>query len=260
MLLVFGFVLFLALASIVLLLPALWGYEIYDQFHGIRVVVCPETRKQVAVSFKALHAAVTGFSAKADLRIAECTRWPRRSNCGQECIPEASHTPPYTAGEVDLKTKNIHQLPVLLAAFASWYLGMVWHSQYLFRARWMAAVGLTPTELKQIVLWYSPHLLSVAACLLFAYGVAWLAALRGRKGPWQGILTALILWCAVILATLPGLTRVSWDLLIIEAAYTFLATIVVGGLIGGLQTPRGREQGIHASLSLGEKSKMSLQA
>jgi Protein of unknown function (DUF1761) len=239
MLLIFGFLLFLAVVSMVLLLPVLWGREIYNRYRGSRAVVCPETREQVAVSLDALHAAVTGLSEKTDLHVADCTRWPTRSNCGQECLPQALRTEPYTAGEVDLKTKRIYHLPVLLAAFASWYLGAVWHSHHLFRARWMTAVGLTPSELKQIVLWYSPHLLSVAACLLFAYGVAWLVALRGRRGLWQGILTAVFLWGAVILATLPGMAGVSRDLLTIEVGYTFLATIVVGALIGGLTRRRG---------------------
>jgi len=237
MLLVFGLLLFLGGAAMVLLMPALWGRELYNQYRGSRAVVCPETRELVAVRFDALHAAVSGLTAKPDLHIADCSRWPRRSNCGQECIPGASRTEPYTAGEVDVKTKKIYHLPVLLAAFASWYLGAVWHSHYLFRGRWMADLGLTPAQLKQIVLWHSPHLLSVAACLLFAYGVAWLVALRGRRSVWRGILSAVFLWGAVILATLPGIAGVSRDLLFIEVGYTFLATIVVGALIGGLESP-----------------------
>jgi len=237
MFLVFGLLLFLGGLSMVLLMPALWGREIYHQYRGSRAVICPETRKQVAVSFDALHAAVSGLSAKPDLHIADCTRWPKRSNCGQECLPEAMRAEPYTAGEVDVQTKKIYHVPVLLAAFASWYLGAVWHSHYLFRARWMSDIGLTPAQWKQMVLWDSPHLLSIAACLLFAYGVAWLVALRGRRGFLQGILAALFLWGAVVLATSPGLAGFSRDLLTIELGYTFLATLVVGALIGGL--PKG---------------------
>ena len=51
----------------------------------------------------------------------------------------------------------------------------------------MAALGLSQAELKQIVWWYSPHLLSVGICLLFAYGVAFLLAYCGRRGIWRGI-------------------------------------------------------------------------
>ena len=123
---------------------------------------------------------------------------------------------------------------MLLAAFAAWYVGMVWHSPYLFRARWMTALGLTPDQLKQMVSWYSPHLLSIAACLLFAYGVAWLQTWRMRKGIWPGILFSTLLWAAILLATLPSTSSLSRDLLVIEAGYTLVAAIVVGAILGGL--------------------------
>jgi len=111
---------------------------------------------------------------------------------------------------------------------------MLWHSEHLFRGRWMTALGLTPAEVKQIVLWYTPHLLSVAACLLFAYGVAWLQTLQHRKGILQGILSSIFLWAAILVVTLPSLLSLPRDLLLIEASYTFVATIVVGAIIGGL--------------------------
>ena len=98
----------------------------------------------------------------------------------------------------------------------------------------MEAVGLTPGQVKQLVWWYSPHLLSVAVCLLFAYGMAWLLAVRNRKGVSQGILMSLLLWGAVILATWSGIGALSHDLLMIEASYTALAALVVGAIIGGL--------------------------
>jgi len=100
----------------------------------------------------------------------------------------------------------------------------------------MQAVGLRESDLRQIVWWLAPHVLSAAACLLFAYGVAWLLACRKRKGIGQGILTSIFLWFAVAAASLAatGLAGVSGDLLRIEAVYTFVASVVVGAVIGGL--------------------------
>jgi hypothetical protein len=44
-----------------------------------------------------------------------------RADCGQECIPEAVRTAPYTKGEIELpKTKQLHHLPVVAAAFLAW--------------------------------------------------------------------------------------------------------------------------------------------
>lgn len=236
MLTVFVFLLFVVVTSLLLLLPALWAREISKQYAGSRAVTCPETRRQVAVSFDGTHTAVTGLAGRPDLRIAECTRWPEHSNCGQDCIPEAAQKQAYTLGEVEVKTKKIYHLPTLIAAFASWYLGAVWHSHYLFRTRWMASLGLSQAELKQIVWWYSPHLLSIGMCLLFAYGVAFLLAYGERRGIWPGILISTLFWGAIAIPGVIAATQahIAKDLLRIELLYTFLASIVIGTIIGGL--------------------------
>jgi hypothetical protein len=98
----------------------------------------------------------------------------------------------------------------------------------------MSDLGLTPAQLKQLVLWHSPHLLSIAACLLFAYGVAWLQTWPKRKGVWQGFLCSVFLWAVLVLATLPSMLSLSRDLLLIEAGYSLVAVILVGAIVGGL--------------------------
>jgi len=237
MLPVFWLLLFLVAIGLFTLLLLPWGLRIYDYYRGARAVTCPETRQHVAVRFDALRATVAKVRGSPALRLADCTRWPMRVDCGQECIPEAVRTAPYTKGEIELaKTKQIYHLPVVAAAFLAWVLGALWHSQHLLRTRWMQAVGLRESDLRQIVWWLTPHLLSAAMCLLFAYGVAWLLACRGRKGTRQGILTSIFLWFAVTAASLAatGFSGVPGNLLEMEAAYTFLASVVVGGIIGGL--------------------------
>ena len=236
MLLLFGFLLFFFGITLILLMPALWGREIHHHYSAPRAVTCPETHQQVGVTIDARHAAATGLYGTPDFRLSDCTRWPERAECGQECLPEALRNEPYTAGEVHLpkSRRQIYHLPVLLAGFSAWYVGMLWHSEYLFRSLWMTALGLTTTELRQIVRWYSPHLLSVAACLLFAYGVAWLQTLQHRKGVWQGIFSSIFFWAAILIVTLHSVVRLPRDLLLIEVGYTLVATIVVGAIIGGL--------------------------
>ena len=236
MLLLFWFLLVLFGCALVLFLPTLWGREIHHQYSAPRAVTCPETHQQVGVTIDALHAAATGLRGTPQFRLADCTRWPERIHCGQDCLPDALRSEPYTRGEVEpSKTRGpIYHLPVLLAAFAAWYVGMVWHSSYLFRARWMAALGPTPAQFKQMVLWYSPHLLSVAACLLFAYGVAWLQIWLSHKGVWQGVLSSTLLWAAILVVTLPSTLVVPHALFLIEASYTLVATLLVGAIIGGL--------------------------
>jgi len=237
MLPLFWLVLIVIGSCLLLLMLGLWGQSIYRQYRGGRAVTCPETHQQVGVRFDALRATVTELGGRPAFRLADCTRWPMRADCGQDCIPEALETAPYAKGEAALpKTKKIYHLPVLMAAFAAWVLGAIWHSQFLLRPSWMQALGLSPADLHRTVRWWTPHLVSVGACLLFAYGAACLLAWHGRKGAGQGIITSLSLWLAVLAASF---LTTHWigipsHVLRIEAAYTFLASVFVGAIIGGL--------------------------
>ena len=236
MLLIFGLAFFLVISALILFLPALLARDIHHAYSAPRAVTCPETRQQVGVTIDARHAASSGLHGDPDFRLSDCTRWPARAKCAQECLAEALRSDPYTRGEMQPSrtVRPIYQLPILIAAFAAWYVGIVWHSQYLFRARWMAVLGLTPAQVKDLVGWYSPHLLSVAACLLFAYGVGWLQTWLSHQGFWQGVLSSTLLWAAVALTTLPSITRLPRDLLIIESGYTLVAAILVGAIVGSL--------------------------
>ncbi len=227
-------VLFLVVVSFLLLLPASWRRVIYERYSGGRPVACPEDQQPAVVSIDVRHAAAAVMDGRADLRLSDCTRWPERSKCNQECLSQAIQAEPYQPGEVKAGRKQIYHLPILLAAFAAWYVGAIWHSQYMFRARWMQAIGLTHAQVKQIVWWSSPHLLTAAVCLLFAYGVAWLLAVFHRKGVLQGVLMSALLCGAVVAACGYGIARLPHDLLMIEAGYIVLATLTVGAIVGGL--------------------------
>ena len=230
--------LFIVALFLVLLIPSLWASKIYERYAGSREVRCPETHRQVAVSFKAFRAAITGFYKKSpDLRLAKCTLWPRGVYCDQECIPDAVEAESCTKGEITpSKSKKIYHLPVLMAAFVSWVFGAFWHAQYLFRPQWMNAVGLSRTELRHFVKSLSPHLVTAAVCLLFAYGVAWLLMWSRRKNIWRGIAAALSLWFAIGFSSLlvTGFTDITRDLLRLEIEYTLIASLVVGAIIGGV--------------------------
>ena len=234
MLFLIWLVLCLVAVSLILLLPALRLREIYKRYSGGRLVACPENQQAAAVSIDARHAAATGIDGHPDLRLCDCTRWPERSKCAQGCLSQAVEAEPYTPVKVELGSKPIHHLPVILAAFAAWCLGAIWHSQYLFRPRLMDAVGLTHAQVRQIVWWNSPHLLTLAVCLLFAYGVAWLLAVCHRKGVLPGVLMAVLLCGAVIAASSYGIAGLPHELLAIEASYIVLATLMVGAIVGGL--------------------------
>ena len=228
-------VLSLAAAFLLLLPLILWRHEIYARYSGSRLVACPEDQRAAVVDIDLRHAAETGIDGCPELRLCDCTRWPERANCAQPCLAQALDAGPSRPPEPRIGSKPIYHLPVLLAAFVAWCMGAIWHAQYLFRARWMDAIGLTHAHVKQMVWWYSPHLLTAAICLLFAYGVAWLLAVFHRKGVLQGVLMAVLLSAAVTAASAYSLARLPHDLLAMEAGYALLATLTVGAIVGGLE-------------------------
>lgn len=226
--------LFLTGLFLILLPAALWFRVIYARNSGGRLVACPQDQHSAVVNLDARHAAATGLHGHPDLRLCDCTRWPGRSNCGQPCLSQAVNTSPWRPTHRRPGSKPIYHLPVILAAFAAWCLGAIWHAQYLFRTRWTTAVGLTRAQVKEIVWWITPHLLTLAVCLLFAYGVAWLLAVSHRKGVLPGVLLSLLLGGAVAAASSPGIAKLPHDLLLLESGYIVMAVLIVGAIVGGL--------------------------
>jgi len=133
------------------------------------------------------------------------------------------------------RTRRVVHLPVLLGGAAAWALGMAWHSQYLFRPRWAMALGLSDPQTLTLARMLAPHLLSVGACVLFAYGVAGLLRWLGSRTLTHGIEVAAALWFAIG-AALMAVTwsRVAPELLWIEGGYTFLGALLIGAIVGGV--------------------------
>lgn len=69
------------------------GIKTYRKFRGKMLVTCPETHQTAGVAVDAKHAAITALYSEPDLRLRECTRWPERQNCGQECLAQIELSP-----------------------------------------------------------------------------------------------------------------------------------------------------------------------
>jgi hypothetical protein len=63
------------------------------KFRGTRVITCPETRDPAAVVVDARHAARSAVTGERELRLRQCSRWPEREDCGQQCLEQIELSP-----------------------------------------------------------------------------------------------------------------------------------------------------------------------
>lgn len=76
--------------TVYLLLTAVLSYV---RSRGTRLVTCPETGKPAAVALHSLKGALTAPFGKTEETLSECSRWPERLGCGQECLAEIAKAP-----------------------------------------------------------------------------------------------------------------------------------------------------------------------
>ena len=80
---------FLNLAAALLAGVAVWRLGgRWLKYRGQRVITCPENHRPAVVALDAMHAAETVFGRPPELRLSECSRWPEKAGCGQECLGE----------------------------------------------------------------------------------------------------------------------------------------------------------------------------
>jgi len=65
----------------------------YLRYRGQRLVTCPETHQAAAVHVNAGKAATTALIGKQEVRLDQCSRWPERRNCGQDCLSQVNADP-----------------------------------------------------------------------------------------------------------------------------------------------------------------------
>jgi hypothetical protein len=83
----------LALAVGLFVFRSIPALRAYFGYRGKRLITCPETHKTEAVDIAAGEAAVGAFLTDPTLRLKECSRWPERQDCGQECLQQIEVDP-----------------------------------------------------------------------------------------------------------------------------------------------------------------------
>ncbi len=79
--------------GVVVSLGAFLALRAFLRYRGKRVITCPETQQPAAVHVNAVAAARVAVLGKSNVRLDQCSRWPERAGCGQECLSEIKADP-----------------------------------------------------------------------------------------------------------------------------------------------------------------------
>ncbi len=63
------------------------------RYRGKMLVSCPETQEPVGVKVDSGSAAISSVLGDNEIRLSNCTRWPEKQNCGQECLQQIENRP-----------------------------------------------------------------------------------------------------------------------------------------------------------------------
>jgi hypothetical protein len=74
-------------------LVARTGGRAWLRFRGARLIECPENKQTAIVEVDAVRAASGALLGRLDLRLSDCSRWPERQRCGQECLRQIERSP-----------------------------------------------------------------------------------------------------------------------------------------------------------------------
>ena len=64
----------------------LWVLPAWRGVRGKKCVTCPETGQSATVEVDAARVAVSAWGGVPDVRLKDCSRWPEKAGCGQDCL------------------------------------------------------------------------------------------------------------------------------------------------------------------------------
>ncbi|MBI3990325.1 MAG: hypothetical protein HY347_12000 [candidate division NC10 bacterium] len=73
-----------ALGVLYVLLPVV--AQTFLRYRRTKVLRCPEAGKEAEVGIDAARAAYTSAFGQPQLQVEDCSLWPERKDCGQDCL------------------------------------------------------------------------------------------------------------------------------------------------------------------------------
>lgn len=77
----------IALALFAVLIPV--AFHTFQRYRNKRVLKCPETDELAEVDIDAPRAAFYSALGKQLLKVRNCTLWPKKKGCDEECIRQS---------------------------------------------------------------------------------------------------------------------------------------------------------------------------
>ena len=78
----------IALAAVYVLVPV--AADTFRRFRTRKSLTCPVAGQEAEVGIDAGGAALTSVFGRALLRVKNCSLWPQRKGCGQDCVRSES--------------------------------------------------------------------------------------------------------------------------------------------------------------------------
>ncbi len=76
----------LLLAIVYLGFRVIRALRLYQRVRGPLLVICPETKQSVVIEVAAGAMAMEAIVGDYCFRVKQCSRWPMRRDCGQDCL------------------------------------------------------------------------------------------------------------------------------------------------------------------------------
>ena len=84
-----------ALIVLIALTGAYAAWRVWEalRFRGEMLVRCPETHEPAAVKVDVARAAVKSLAGGRERELRDCSRWPERGECDQDCLEQVEQDP-----------------------------------------------------------------------------------------------------------------------------------------------------------------------
>jgi len=70
-----------------------WRVREALRFRGQMLVTCPETHQPAAVKLSVTRTAAKALGGRHDHELCDCSRWPERGDCEQDCLEQVERDP-----------------------------------------------------------------------------------------------------------------------------------------------------------------------